>query len=195
MTNSNRQNGFYPVLNSDGSVYTGQGRKYYKSATSGPIAVGDVVVRKTGSIDPLGGPEIIKYTVGSYMTGVVVSVDPDVTNITKVPGVLLAADLGYVYVEDDPAVIFEVQEGGTGTALAITDVGKHINSLTAADADATIGRSVDGIDNNAKATNNSFIIVRLAPNTGNNVGLYAKWWVKANLHTEVNAGATNVKEI
>lgn len=194
MANSNIPNGFTPVMMANGSPYQGKGRRYYKDATAGIIGIGDAVVRVVSSSDPQGGPEIVKHTVGSYVTGVVVAIDPVMTDLNKV-GYLAAADSGYVYVEDDPMVIFEVQEAGSGSALAVTDVGKHIDSITAANANTVIGRSVDCIDNNAKATDNTWIIKGLVNRPDNAVGAYAKWLVQANLHTEANAGATNIKEI
>lgn len=194
MANVNMPNGFTPIMYADGSPYMGMGRRYYKDATAGILAIGDAVVRVVNSSDPLGNPEIVKHTVGSYVTGVIVGIEPDYSNLNT-SGYLAAAGVGYVLVEDRPDVLYEVQEAGAGTALAITDIGKHIDSITAANADATLGRSVDCIDNNAKATDNTWIISQLSPTPGNTVGPYARWLVKANLHTEVNAGATNIKEI
>ncbi len=192
MANVNNPNGFTPWRTVSGE--RGRVTRYWKDSTAGIIGVGDAVLRVVSSSDPEGGPEIVKHTVGGNITGVVVSIDP-VRNDLNRAGYLAAAESGYVYVCDDPDQVFLVQESGSGTALAVTDVGKHIDSITAANANTTIGRSVDAIDNNAKATDNTWIIVALAPIPGNTVGAYAKWLVKANLHTEVNAGATNVKEI
>lgn len=194
MPNVDTPRGFTPVRNADGSPYSGHGRRYYKDSTAGIIGVGDAVVRVVNSSDPQGGPEIVKHTVGSFVTGVVVAVDPVISNLAQ-NGYLAAADSGYVYVEDNPNVVFEVQEAGVGTALAITDIGKHIDSITAANASTLRGRSVDCIDNNAKATDNTWVIVGLSQKPDNEVGAYAKWLVKPNLHTEVNAGATNIREI
>lgn len=193
MANLNAPRGFVPV-SLDGSRYVSQVNRYYKDATAGVIAVGDPVVRVTASSDPLGGPEIVRASTGSYITGVVVGIDPVRSNLSQV-GYLAAADIGYVYVADNPMQYFEVQEGGSGTALAVTDVGVHIDSVTALDGNTTIGLSKYQLDNGAKATDNTWVLVRLSPKPDNAVGTYAKWIVKANLHTEVNAGATNVKEI
>ena len=194
MANVNAPRGFTPVMRADGSAYTGMGRVYYKDTTAGIIGVGDPVIRVVSSSDPLGNPEIVRATTGAAITGIVVGIVPDPTRPTQV-GYLAAADVGYVLVEDDPDIIYEVQEGGSGTALAITDIGKHIDSVTALNADTVIGRSKYQIDNGAKATDNTFIIVALSPKPGNAVGAYAKWLVKANLHTEVNASATTRTEI
>lgn len=194
MANLNAPRGFEPIRHSDGKPYTGQCNRYYKDATAGIIGVGDPVIRVVSSSDPEGGPEIVRATTGAAITGVVVGIEPVRGNLGQV-GYLAAADVGYVLVADDPTLLFEVQEGGSGTALAITDIGKHIDSVTALNADTTIGRSKYQIDNNAKATGDTWIIVQLSPKADNAVGTYAKWLVRANLHTEVNASATNITEI
>lgn len=193
MANLNAPRGFVPV-NVDGKPYLSQVNRYYKDTTANTvIAVGDPVVRVASSSDPEGGPEIVRATTGSYITGVVVAIEPNRSDLSKV-GYLSSTDVGYVYVADDPKQYFEVQEGGSGTQLAVTDIGKHIDSVTALDGNTTIGLSKYQIDNNAKATDNTWVIVKLAPKADNAVGQYAKWIVKPNLHTEVNAGATNVLE-
>lgn len=191
-TNTNAPRGFVPYQYADGKPYTGQATRYYKDA-SVVLAVGDPVIRAASSSDPEGGPEITRGTTGAAVTGVIVGVEPVRSDLSK-RNYLAAADANYVLVADDPDLLFEVQEGGSGTALAITDIGKHIDSVTALDADATLGLSKYQIDNNAKATDNTWIIVRLSPKPNNTVGQYAKWIVKANLHTEVNASATNRTE-
>lgn len=193
MANLNAPRGFVPV-SVDGKPYVSQVNRYWKDTTANMvIAVGDPVVRVASSSDPEGGPEITRATTGSYVTGVVVAIEPNRSDLSKV-GYLSATDTGYVYVADDPRQYFEVQEGGSGTALAVTDVGKHIDSVTALDGNTTIGLSKYQIDNGAKATDNTWVIVKLSPRPDNAVGTYAKWIVKANLHTEANAGATNVLE-
>lgn len=186
MANVNAPRGFTPIRNSlmgDSSV-----NRYYKDA-SVILGVGDPVVRTASSSDPEGGPEVTRATTGSYITGIVVGIEPIRSNLAQV-GYMAAADAGYVLVADDPDQEFEVQETGSGTALAITDIGKHIDAITATNANTTLGRSVYQIDNNAKATDNTFIIRRLATTPNNEVGLYAKWIVGVNLHTERNAGAS-----
>ncbi len=194
MANIDAPNGFTPRYTGDGKVYRGTGRRYYKSATAGIIAIGDPVVRVTNSSDPEGGGEIVRHTTGSVVTGVVVGIEPNRDNLDQA-GVLLSADTGYVYVEDDPNIIFEVQEVSGGTALAVTNIGEHIDSVAAIDADTSLGRSKYEIDNAALATGNTWVIVGLVRKPDNAVGEHAKWLVKANLHTEVNAGASNISEI
>jgi len=194
MANVDAPRGFEPVRYADGKPYTGQANRYYKSTTAGIIAIGDPVIRATNSSDPEGGQEIVRHTTGAAITGVVVGIEPVVSNLNQ-NGYLASADTGYVLVADDPNLIFEVQETTGGTALAVTNIGEHIDSVAAVDADTTIGRSKYEIDNAAKATNNTWILLGLSPKPDNAVGEHAKWLVKANLHTDVNASATNVTEI
>lgn len=195
MANTNAPRGFTPYRYADGKPYNGQCNRYYKDTTANTvISVGDPVIRVTASSDPLGGPEIVRATTGGAITGVIVGIEPVVSNLAQV-GYLSSTDVGYVLVADDPSLMFEVQETGAGTALAVTDVGKHINSVTALDGDTTIGRSKYQIDNNAKSTGNTWRIQALSRRDDNAVGANAKWIVIPNLHTEVNASATNRTEV
>lgn len=195
MANVNAPRGFTPVRYRSGMAYNGAANRYYKDTTANMvIAVGDPVIRVANSSSPEGYPEITRATTGAAITGVVVGIEPIVGNLDR-SGHLTATDVGYVLVADDPNLIFEVQEGGTGTALAVTNIGDHIDSVTALDGDTTIGRSKYQIDKGALATDNTWRLERFVQRADNELGLYAKWEVSPNLHTEVNASATNLTEI
>ncbi len=193
MANVDIDSGFEPVRYLSGKPYNGASRRYYKDATAGVIGVGDPVVEVTNSSDPLGGPEIVRATTGAAITGVVVGIAPNVANLNQ--RYLAAADIGYVYVADDPDLCFEVQEGSGGTPLAVTNVGQHIDSVTALDCNLVTGRSKYEISNAALATDNTWRIEELVHREDNAVGEHAKWIVSANLHTRANAGATNLTEV
>lgn len=194
MANSDAPRGFTPVKYRSGKPYDGIARRYYKGTTAGIIGVGDPVIRITNSSDPEGGPEIARAATGAAITGVVVAIEPTRTDLEKV-GYLLSADTGYVLVADDPELMFEVQESDDGTPLAITNIGEHIDSVAAIDADTTIGRSKYEIDTSALATDNTWRIEQLVKRADNEVGVHAKWLVMASLHTEVNNSATNLTEV
>jgi hypothetical protein len=194
MANIDMPNGFSFIGYADGKSPRGGIHRYYKDATAGVIAVGDPVIRVTNSSDPEGGPEIVRATTGAAITGVVVEVERIKTNLDRA-GYLAAADIGYVWVADDPNALFEVQEDSDGGNLAVTNIGEHIDSVTALDADTVRGRSKYELDSSELATNNTWQIVALSNRVGNAVGTNARWIVKANLHTEVNASATNSTEI
>lgn len=193
MANADTPRGFTPV-NSDGSgTFSGKVQRFYKSATAGILGIGDEVIRATNSTDPEGGPEIVKATVGAAITGVIVGYEPNRANLTQLH--LASADTRYVYVSTDPDQLYEAQDTTGGTALVVTQIGEHIDSITAVDADTSTGRSKAELDNAAVATGNTWRIEGLVQRADNVVGEHAMWLVKANLHTERNASATSLTEI
>ncbi len=193
MANVNAPRGFTPVKYRSGAPYNGAANKYYKSA-SVILGIGDPVIRTATSASPEGYAAVTRATTGAAITGIVVGIDPLKSDLSK-QGSVAAAVSSYVYVADDPNLLFEVQEGGSGTALAINDIGLHIDAITAVDADVVIGRSKYQIDNGAVATGNTFRLEQLVQRSDNALGAYAKWLVSPNLHTEVNASATNLTEV
>lgn len=194
MANVNAPRGFTPVCYSSGKPYNSPGTRYYKDAAVATmiLAVGDPVIR-VASTDANGYPCITRATTGQKATGVIQAIEVVPTDLSK-QGYLAGADSGYVMVCDDPDVLYEVQEGGSGTQLAVTQLDKHIDSITAVDGDTLIGRSKYQIDNNAVASDNTWILRQLVDRPDNAVGQYAKWLVQLNLNTEVNAGASNYSE-
>ncbi|WP_230690792.1 hypothetical protein, partial [Streptococcus pneumoniae] len=88
----------------------------------------------------------------------------------------------YILVCDDPNVIFEVQEIGTGTALAATDVGPNAN-LVAGTNNGYISGAM--LDNSTEAVTVGLDVKLLGLSqsvTPNAFGAYAKWRVKINNH-------------
>lgn len=186
MANVNAPRGFTPIdLDWDDC------HRYYKSAAV-ILGVGDPVVRAADSADPQGYPAVTRATTDSYVTGVVVAIEMDPNRSTKH---LASADSGYVIVADNPNQEFEIQDNGGASGLIVTQIGQHIDHVTAIDANTSTGRSKYQLDTEAVASDNTWILVRKSDKPGNDVGAYCKWVVKANLHTEVNAGVTTVKEI
>lgn len=194
MANVNAPRGFTPVCYASGKPYNSPGTRYYKdSAVANTVlSVGDPVIR-VASTDPNGYPCVQRATTGQKATGVIQGIEIVATDLSK-QGTLAATDSGYLLVCDDPDVLYEVQEGGSGTALATAQLDKHINSITAIDGDTLTGRSKYQIDNNAVSTGNTWILRQLVDRPDNALGLYAKWLVQLNLNTEVNAGASNYSE-
>lgn len=189
MANRNAPNGFTPI-----NLLPDRVHRYYKDTTAGVIAVGDPVIRGTNSSDPAGYPEIVRATTGAAITGVVVAVEPIRSNLNQF-NYLAAADVGYVMVADYPYQEFIVQDNGGATGIAIDNIGQHVDSITAVNADSVLGRSKYAIDTEAIATDNTWRIERKYDVEGNDVGQYCVWVVKPNLHTEANASATDLTEI
>jgi hypothetical protein len=188
MANADTPRGFTPVHQRPDKY-----RRYYKDATAGIIGVGDPVVRVTNSSDPEGRPEIVRATTGAAITGIVVGIEPNRADLSKLH--LASADSGYVLVDDDPNSLFYVQDNGGASGLIVTQIGEHIDSVAAIDADTTTGRSKYELDTEAVATDNTFRLERLVQREDNAVGANAEWVVSVNLHTEANASATRKTEV
>jgi hypothetical protein len=187
--------GFQPIEYLNGQKYDGAHRKYYKNtANSGIIAVGDPVIIIASSTSPDGYPEIARATTGGAVTGVVVGIYPFPSDLSK-HGCLLAADTGYIMVADDPELIHQVQEAGSGSALTIASIGLCINSCAAINANTTTQLSNYTIDNNALSSGNTWRLEGLITTPDNTLGggnlsaSYRQWKVSANLHTNLGASA------
>ncbi|MDE2097565.1 MAG: hypothetical protein KGL39_09990 [Patescibacteria group bacterium] len=135
MANVNRASGFSPVSTITGASWNQQGRLYAipTSDTSNSYAIGDAVM-SLASADADGVPYIQKWggatTTSALPLGIIVGIR------TANPGVSLQGtvlDLGasyilagtrtavvYVYVVDDPFIIFEAQFDST--AIAVTNL-------------------------------------------------------------------------
>lgn len=188
MANVNRPDGFTPIDLQPQHVHM-----YYKSAAV-VLAVGDPVIRAANSADPRGYPAVTRATTGAAITGVVVGIAVNPSDLTK-SGYLASGDSGYVYVADHPEQRFIAQDNGGASGLIVTQIGEHINSVAAIDANSTTGRSKYQLDTEAVSTGNTWALCGLLEAPSNSVGANAKWVVRANLHTEANASATNVTSI
>ena len=193
MANADTPRGFTPVKYRSGKAYTGAAKRYYKSATAGIIGVGDPVIRATNSTSPEGHPEVVRATTGAAITGVVVGIEPTRSDLSQLH--LASADTGYVLVADDADLLFSVQDNGGATGLVVTDIGEHVDSVAAIDANTTTGRSNYELDTEAQATDNTWRLEELVQREDNAVGANAEWLVSANLHTEGNASASRKTEI
>lgn len=230
-TNSNRINGFSPYSYLNGAPWTGQCRLYAipVADTTASYAIGDVV-QSAGGSDADGIVYVKKapsgFNAAGAALGVVVGIrvaDPGVSLQGVALGLetnyLIAgtrANVRYVFVADDPMLLFEVSAGLTATNITLAKMrynaglGSFYNG-----ADQTYA-----IDQNATATtlsqsspNSNTIVasstvattaslplsimglVQRADNPGTNVGAYSRLLVKFNFHelgmAQVGAAATN----
>ena len=137
MANSNKINGLSPVSYLSGAAYTGAARLYAipVSDTTASYAIGDVVQSATSSGSTIGCeasgiPYVQKLTAGTAVVplGVIVGVrvaDPTVTlqgvNIDLTTTYIVAGSrtaVRYVYVADDPNLLFSAFIGSAGVTLA-----------------------------------------------------------------------------
>ena len=139
----NRPNGLSPVGNLIGTQWNQQGRMYCIPATdsTSTYAIGDIV-KTAGSADAFGVPFVQKLTSGDVPLGIIVGIRQADPGVSLVGTTLDLANFFipktkarnyYVYVVDDPFVIFEVQADATGPTLAQL----HQNAALTITADMT----------------------------------------------------------
>lgn len=192
MANINAPSGLAPVRYLNGAPWSGQARLYcILSGNGSAYAIGDPVV-VGGSGDDNGVPDVVLATAGTgnQVTGVIVSAggivnggfmaDPTNLNTTVIPAT--KTKNYYVMVVDDPNVVFEIQEGGAGAALAKTDISNNFNLKSGTNSGYLSGWVLD----NASAATTATLqlkLLGLAQRKDNTFGTYAKWLVKINNHT------------
>lgn len=126
--------GFRPVQDLSGHAYCGKVQTYAVDAThSTLLAVGDLVI-ETGNLEAATGlseVDAISAGTGNLITGVIVAIDPDYSDL-EAKG-LAASTAGTVKVAVDPDMLLEAETlGGT---FALTDVGGNLPvTVTAATA-------------------------------------------------------------
>lgn len=189
MPNANRPSGLSPIGHVTSGSYNGQARIYaIAAADTSAYAIGDPVVS-----DPLGasakGPAFVKLAAATgAIRGVIVGVFdtyPGIAKVTNQDSTIRTAGAKtvdwFVMVVDDPFVIFEVQEIGTGIALAMADVGLNTNLVVGTTNGFMSGWMLDNATELATGTL-QVRILELVQRADNEVGQYAKWLVKINNH-------------
>jgi hypothetical protein len=206
MANANTPRGLSPVGTITGAAYNEQGRLYaIANDATNTYAIGDVV-KVAGSSDANGVPYVTKAATTDTPVGVIVGIrvsDPGVSlvgttlalNTIYLP---LSSGLRYVYVVDDPNVIFEVE--GDATGVAITDVFKNAgltitaNQTTLAQSAPLSSTVIDATSIKAIATSGSLAlplqIIGLSQTVNNAAGAYANALVKWNKHQFLNPVGT-----
>jgi hypothetical protein len=182
MANANTPFGLSPSEYLSGSSWNGKVRRYYiPSADANAYAIGDPVTL-AGNADSNGVASVVLATPGSGMIGPIVgmggpgyggmSADPTNLNTTIIPATKTKAY--YVLVADDPSIIFQVQEIGTGTQFTSAEVGLNCNLV----AGTNSGYLSGWLLNNATEATTITLDVKLlglAQIPGNAFGAYAKW--------------------
>jgi hypothetical protein len=206
MANANIPRGLSPVGTITGAPYNEQGRLYaIANDGTNTYAIGDVV-KVAGSSDANGVPYVTKAATTDTPVGVIVGIrvsDPSVSlvgttlalNTIYLP---LSSGLRYVYVVDDPNVIFEVEGDATGVAAA--DVFKNAgltitaNQTTLAQSAPLSNTVLNASSFLAIASSGSLAlplqIIGLVQAVNNAPGAYASALVKWNKHQFLNPVGT-----
>lgn len=190
MANADAPFGLRPVRYLSGAPYNGAANKYYIPATDTDSAafIGSLV-KLTGGADADGIPVVTaNVSTGNPVVGVVVGVVPETRDSLTYRANSTAR---YVWVADDPTLLFEVQEDSVGGALAATAAGATCQLTGFTSGSTTTGLSAIELDSSnvseTSDTDDDVRIISLVQRPDNAVGTNAKWLVRLNVHQYVNA--------
>jgi len=206
MANANTPRGLSPVGTITGAAYNEQGRLYaIANDGTNTYAIGDVV-KVAGSSDTTGIPYVTKAATTDTPVGVIVGIrvaDPGVSLVgttLALNTIYLPLNSGtrYVYVVDDPSVIFQVTGDSTGVAAA--DVFKNAGlTITANQTSLSQSSPLSSTVLNASSflaivSSGSLAlplqIIGLVQAVNNAPGAYANALVKWNKHQFLNPVGT-----
>lgn len=188
MANANRPTGLSPVRSITGAPFNDQVQLYsIAPAYATALYIGDPVI-SSGTSDSRGIAGITLAAATGAIRGVIVGLgtnvgliaNPQNLDITYRPAAA-QSQTWYALVCDDPNMIFEVQEVGTGTPFTAAEVGLNANLSLGAGNGYVSGWQVD---NSGEGTTDTLQVrlLGLVQRQDNAFGQYAKWLVKINNH-------------
>ncbi len=190
MANTNAPFGLVPVRYRSGAPYNGARTLYHVPAsdTTASYFIG-TLVRLTGGADANGIPDVT----GSASTGLrVIGPIVEVLFVEATSTIYRANSTErYVYVADDPALMFMIQEDASGP-LAATAAGATCTLTAFATGSTVTGlSSTTLLGSGLSETSDTDDDVRIhqvvqAPN--NEIGNYCRWLVSLNCHQFIDSG-------
>lgn len=195
MPNANTPRGIIPYAYRSGAPYNGAVRTYYVPVGN-PTAlfIGDPVILITNSGDGNGVQTVEIATAGGTTTTIGVAIlgafmgRSNNAGQTTIPvlqsnNVYLPASVAaYVYVSDDPTLLYEVQEDSVGGALTSGAAGRNAPLVagTGSTASAYSGWQLQSSNINTAAY--QMRLIELLQQADNAIGVNAKWLTYINNH-------------
>lgn len=188
MANANRPSGLSPVKMLTGAPYNGAVNVYsIAAAYDTALYIGDPVI-SSSTADDKGIQGITLAAATGPIRGVIVGLgttpnlmaNPANLDITYRPAAA-QSQVWYALVVDDPNVIFEVQEIGTGTQLTAAACGLNANLVLGTGNGFVSGWMLSN-DSEAVGATLQVRLLGLAQRQDNTYGAYAKWNVLINAH-------------
>ena len=206
MSSVSRINGFRPVKTVTGAAWNGQANLYFLPASDATVVmVGDAVKLLGDARSATGAPTVTRCGATDVPIGVVVGIAfegvGDTTNMPPVndlntPIYRRASTDRYVYVTDDPNLIYEVQYAGTSVAAATITANVGLNGqFTTTAGSTTSGASGMQLDSAGLATTATLPLKIVGfPNRPDNIpgDVYFSYYVKLNAATMGSLGTTGV---
>lgn len=196
MANANIARGLLPVRYRSGQMWSGARNLYYVPSTYGTaLFIGDPVIIVTDASDANGVPTVQRATAagGAYMIGAITGMafggSPPVAVTRDMPVYHPASTAGYVFVADDPDLLFEIQEDSLGGVMTVGAAGRNADLISGSGSTASgySGFMLDSSTLNTTATL-QLRVEQPVRRADNDPTLdYAKWLVGINLHSKRNA--------
>ena len=184
MPNANAPFGLRPTRRQGGTI-AGTLEVFTVPAADGTaIYIGDCVT-KTGNgtgqtVNGVMYPDCVIAATTDIIDGVVVAVLADTeASLTY----RAASTLRRLLVSTDPDLLYEAQEGNSGTPFTLNDVGMNV-SISVVAGSATTGLSGTVLNNTTEATTDTLGFKIVAPINRPNleIGLANRWLVRINRH-------------
>jgi hypothetical protein len=191
MANSDTARGLKPVRYLSGAPYSGAVNIYSVPASDSTAIYIGGLVKPAGSADADGVMTVTgNVATGNAVIGVVTGIVPVTADSTIYRA---ASTLRYVFVADDPNLLFEVQEDSVGAAMAATAVGNTADLTGFTSGSTATGLSAIEIDSSTATASGDgtedVMIWGLANRPDNAIGTNAKWLVRLNNHFLVDGVA------
>jgi len=203
MANSNKPFGLAPVRSLAANKFNEGGTRYYIPSTDTlAYYIGDLVLSVAAG-DANGVPGVIKATAGTEtVRGVIVGVEVANVNGVSLVGSALSLENTnvpatkakdyYVYVVDDPGVLFSVQGDATATNQTVANGNKNFSfTITAGSTAQSCSASVVNSSTIATTSSLNGKLVGLLQIPNNSTGAYAVWQCMLNQH-ELQGGTAGV---
>lgn len=195
MANANTPRGLQPYAYAWGAPWGGAVRTYYVPVGNGTaLYLGDPVQIVTNSSDGNGvqTAEIATAGGGTYVLGAFMGISNN-AGIATIPVLqnqtpyLPAGQAAYIYVSDDPFLLYMAQEDSVGGAMVSGASGRNVDLIAGAGSTVT-SQSGWQLDSSTLTTTATFQmrIIELLQEVDNAVGVNAKWLTKINLNTMLN---------
>ena len=147
--------GFFPIQSLGGAPYTGKVVKYgVAAAHSTLLAVGDLV-RISGVADATGLQQVDAAAAAQLITGPIVAIEPNISNLEQAG--LPALTAGFVYVAVDRDMLMRTT---SSTTVALADVGQNAE-ITATAATLSGGLAYSNMDVNTSSFSAATAQIRL----------------------------------
>lgn len=188
MANTDAAFGLRPIRNKNGSPWNGACTKMLVEDSYGTaLFIGDpiIITGAAGSDDSTGHYNVANVATagdGNRIAGVIIGIEPNRSDLSKT--YIPASTGGYIYVVDDPNVVFAVQDDAQAT-LTSASVGANAVLAAGGGGSTVTGLSsweLDASDTPAADASNQLLIVGVHNVENNAVGDNVIWEVLISNH-------------